>query len=303
MITRRTVQGQFLLRPDELLNQIVLYLLGYTSQKYGMALHPSLVMSNHAHIVCTDIAGDNLQNFTRDFFSLSARSLNSLLGRGENLWSVGRPNCVHIAPFAEDVIDHLSYTCVNPVEAELVSHAKKWPGVKVLPADLGAIIEVARPDFGFFRESGGLPESVRVQFTMPKVLDATQEELALCPSQEINRREAVIRKQVTDGGRKFLGAKRVRRRSTASFPKAALKKFATIPNVACKNVELRIRMLEFRKRRQERYNELRRSIAGLKREASDVVFPQGTFALRFWYGLPREPWQGCLWRQLLAGMT
>ena len=84
--------------------------------------------------MCTDTLGDNLQNFTRDFFSLSARSLNYLHGRGENLWSVGRPNCVHIAPYADDAIGLLGYGSVNPVEAELVSHVKKWPGVKVLPA-------------------------------------------------------------------------------------------------------------------------------------------------------------------------
>jgi putative transposase len=295
LVTHRTTQGEFLLRPEEPLTQNYFYLLGYMQQYYTIEFHTSCIMINHPHILLTDVLGDQLQRFNRHFFSLMARSTNCYRGRRENLWNTGKPNCVHIAPLAEDVIDHAAYIIVNPVEAELVSTAKKWPGLRVLASEMGRLeVRAKRPGF-FYSSKGKMPEETVVRFTLPKVWDADPEELRLRISQECNLREMAIRERVRAKGRTFLGAKRVKRQSPQSKPKAALEQFGLIPHVACKDRALRKRMLEWRRERRKHYDETRALFAqGVK----DLVFPEGTFVLHFHHGQAREPWTGCIWRRL-----
>ena len=57
LITRRTVQRTFLLRPSRQLNQAFLYCLAYAAERYGIGVHAFCVMSNHMHLVVTDPRG------------------------------------------------------------------------------------------------------------------------------------------------------------------------------------------------------------------------------------------------------
>lgn len=59
LISRPCTQRQFLLRPDETVNQIYLYCLGEAAQRYEMTLHGWMPMGNHQHVQ----ARDNLGNF------------------------------------------------------------------------------------------------------------------------------------------------------------------------------------------------------------------------------------------------
>ena len=297
MVTHRTTQGEFLLRPDPLVNQNFLYILGYLQERHAIGFHTATFMSNHPHILLTDHLGDSLQRFNREFFSLTARSLNRYWGRSENLWSTRKPNCVLVAPRAEDIVDHAAYIIVNPVEAELVSHAKNWPGVRILASEMGRLeLVTPQPEF-FFDAIGGMPPETRVRFTLPKVWDATPEELRTRIEEECNRREQQIRERVKKENRSFAGAKSVKRRSPFSKPKEQPPFGEAIPHVACKEPRLYVAMLEWRERRQQRYRQL---LGQLREGVRDVVFPEGTFALHFWYGLARREWGGCIWTRLAA---
>jgi len=65
--------------------------------------------------------------------------------------------------------------------------------------------------------------------------------------------------------------------------------FELNPHVACKDTSLRVRFLQWRARRQRRYEERR---AALLEGVRDVVFPEGTYAQHFLHGCAREEWRG-----------
>ena len=289
MVTRRTTQRQLLLRPDKALVQCYYYILGYLQTRHRVEYHNMTVLSNHLHLLLTDLEGDQVQAFNREFFSLMARSTNCYRGRNENLWSSGKPSCVCVAPRTEDIVDKCAYIITNPVEAGLVSHAKKWPGVRVLAHDMGRLqLRVQRPGF-FFRESGDLPEEVVVRFTLPKVWDSTEKALREQIADESRRREESIRDRFRRADQKFLGVKRVCRSSTRSSATSPEEWFKLSPHVACKDRVLRGKFLKWRRVRQRRYEECRSEIlAG----GESLAFPSGTYVLHFVYGHPREPWKG-----------
>ena len=289
ILSRRVSHREYLLRPDHPLIANILYILGYLQTCYAIEYHAAVTLSNHLHLLLTDILGDQIQAFNRDFFSLLARSINCYWGRSENLWSSDKPSCVMVSPRSEDVVDHAAYITVNPVEAGLVSHAKKWPGVQVRASEMGrSFLRVPRPQF-FYDPEGRMPDQVTVKFTLPKVWDAEPEELRTRIEQECNRREREIRKRFREQGRKFLGAKRVRRQSPRSAPTTWEPLFGLNPHVACKDTLLRIRFLHWRTDRQRRYEEKR---AAMLEGRKDVVFPEGTYMLHFVCGQAREEWKG-----------
>ncbi|MBK6849276.1 MAG: hypothetical protein IPG96_17695 [Proteobacteria bacterium] len=58
MITRRCTQRQFLLRPSAAVNRILGYCLAVAAERYGLRLHAFCAMSNHLHVVATDVHGN-----------------------------------------------------------------------------------------------------------------------------------------------------------------------------------------------------------------------------------------------------
>ena len=57
MVTRRCAQGQFLLSPSALVNQVFLYCLAYAAQFSGVQVVAFVCLSNHWHAIVTDVEG------------------------------------------------------------------------------------------------------------------------------------------------------------------------------------------------------------------------------------------------------
>lgn len=297
MITRRILLRMMLLLPAKDLVQSFLYILGYLQTKFDVEYHNLCCLSNHVHFMLTDVLGDQLQAFNREFFSLTGRSSNCFLRRRENFWNSDKPNCVFLAPLAETLAAQGGYINANPVEAGLVSHSAKWKGCQVRPSELGKrVVRVQRPRF-FFSPNGDMPDEVEVRFTIPKAIDATPEEVQLRMCQELNRLEQEARAQFKREGRAFLGMKRVLRKSRNAVAESREDWFGLKPTVACKDTSLRIKFLEWKKARRQKYDDAREQLLEGDRE---VCFPEGTWTLHFYYGHERESWQGCIWRRLMA---
>ena len=159
-VSRRVHQREFLLVPGPVVNAIVLYALAraldLTPQ---IRLHAFLAMSNHIHLVLTDVyepslnQKSGLSRFFALLDALIARSLNCHYGRRGHFWEQGsfRPTQIHDVPALEDQI---LYLLCNPVDAGLVPHPGRWPGVCLLPSAFGTTIPVAKPRTAFF---GGRP--------------------------------------------------------------------------------------------------------------------------------------------------
>jgi len=57
LVTRRCLGRRFLLRPDPVLNQVFAYCIARAAEKHGVEVHALGVMSNHHHLVMTDVRG------------------------------------------------------------------------------------------------------------------------------------------------------------------------------------------------------------------------------------------------------
>jgi putative transposase len=55
LLTRRCSERRFFLRPSRALNEILRYVLAVAAERYGVVLHALCVLSNHVHIVFTDV--------------------------------------------------------------------------------------------------------------------------------------------------------------------------------------------------------------------------------------------------------
>ncbi len=118
LLTRRSSERRFFLRPSRTVNHILRYVLAVATQRYGVALHAFCVLSTHLHLVLTDVKG-NLPEFERYLHSLIARSINALHGHFESFWAPGSYSAVALLA-SEDVVSKCAYVLCNPTTAGLV---------------------------------------------------------------------------------------------------------------------------------------------------------------------------------------
>lgn len=284
LLTRRTVQREFLLTPSRQINQIVLYCLGVAAQKYDVRLHGFCVMSNHPHTVATDEAG-RLPEFERWFHEFTAKAINASMGRWGALWEPGSYSAVNCVT-AEDTLDAMTYTVTNPVAAARVTRADLWPGVNILPSALGRTIRVKRPTI-FFRPDGPLPDEVELTFVPPPGYEhLTLEAFQALWQQRIEAEEARLRAEVHASGRRFAGRRAVRRQSPHERAKSRERRRALNPRIKCRDRQLRVAAIKDLQRFHAEHREARlRFKAGLR----DVLFPVGTYWLRVHAGVHCTP--------------
>src|SRR5262249_33165800 len=156
LISRRCTQRQFLLRPDETVEQIYLYCLAEAAQRFGIALHGWIAMSNHHHALITDPHA-RLPDFLAHLHEMLARALNAHRGRWENFWAAEQPNAVYLVEDA-DRFDKLVYLLANPVADHLVERVTDWPGASSLSQNLSARSRRVKRPRSFFRKDGPMPE-------------------------------------------------------------------------------------------------------------------------------------------------
>jgi putative transposase len=164
-LSRRCTQRQFLLRPDESVEQIYLYCLAEAAQRFDITIHGWIAMSNHHHALIHDTYG-RLPAFLAHLHKMLAKALNALRGRWENFWASEQPNAVYLVD-KDDRFDKLLYILANPVADHLVDRVTDWPGASSLSMNLsGREKRVKRPR-GFFREDGPMPEEVVLRAHRP----------------------------------------------------------------------------------------------------------------------------------------
>ncbi len=279
LLTRRCTHRQFLLRPGNDINQVFRYCLGCASKQYHVKIHAVVVMSNHFHIVATDVDGV-LPDFMTLLNGNLARSLNSFYQRSENFWEpkkYSRP----MLPSNEAVLEKMVYTLTNPVAAGLVSSGTEWPGViSDTLRDGPQRITVKKPDF-FFRkqEDGGeLPDEVELVIERPSGFDDLDDKaFGEALQKAVDATEKGHGAKLKAKGRKFLGAKRVRAQSPKDFPKTHEPRGNIDPIVATRNPKLRVEALAAYRRFLGEYAV---ALAAYRAGDHDVIFPAGTYWMR-----------------------
>ena len=276
LVTRRCSQRQFLLRPSREVNQIFLYCLAEAARRTGVQVHAFCVLSNHYHLVITDVQG-RLPEFARWLHEFVAKCINAMLGRWEAVWCPGSYSAVRLENSGA-VAEKIVYTLTNPVAAGLVRHGYHWPGLRS-PAAGARAFEAKRPRV-FFRVNGPAPKSASLMLTPPPWSDENTPGIDF--AQAVEEREAELRRRVDSDARGFLGRRAVLCQSPWTTPSAREERRVLRPRVACRDKWKRVEALQRLKLFLIAYrNAWLRFRAGQR----DVVFPAGTYGLRVHHGV------------------
>lgn len=279
MLTRRTTQRQFLLRPDDVVNETFTYCLAVAAKRYHIEVILPSALSNHHHTVIYDRHGLVIQ-FIEHFHKLLAKALNVHRGRWENFWSSEAPCIVRLIDPA-DVIDKIVYAATNPVKDGLVERVHHWPGVNGLSALLNQRPLRARRPRQFFRADGPMPDEVTLDLVIPPELGDADEVRRVIRERvaEVERRVAVER---AERGAKVLGRRAVLRQSWRDSPTSREPRRDLRPRVAARSVWARVEALARDRAFLIAYREARASwIAGIT-----TAFPFGTYWLRRFANVP-----------------
>jgi putative transposase len=279
LITRRCYQRTFRLRPSARTNQIFLYRLARAAQKTGVRIHAVCVMSNHHHLVVTDVRGE-LPVFLRELHRSTAKAINASQGQWENLWSAEQTSAVHLGD-EDDILRKIAYVVANPVDAGLVAEPRDWPGL-LLWEDHE--VPVTRPD-DYFDPLGESPERLALRIesptrkgAAPRPVSAWRQRLATA----IRDRVAAAHHAVRCAGLAFLGRNAVLAASFIARAKSYEVRRGLVPTVAAADPETRRTLLTIRVQFLGAY---RTALELWRRGLRDVTFPIGTWWLRVHHGV------------------
>jgi len=279
MITRRTLRRHHLFRPDSAIRQLYLYTLAVCARQFGICVHAVTLMSTHEHLIVTD---------TKGRFPLFLRELHRLVSLGTKVlrkwegptWDHEQTSVVRLLT-DQAIVEKLAYVMANPVQAGLVRQARDWPGITVLPKELGRRTWMLnRPDAYFRADNPQWPETVELCLTLPPVLAERDgaEEVREVVGEELERQERRAHQEIARRGWRFLGAARVRRlspyRRATSFELLRNRN----PTFAVGRGQQRVffqAVAELRAFRRAYRDALEQWRAGLR----SVVFPQGTWSM------------------------
>jgi REP element-mobilizing transposase RayT len=284
LVTRRCSERRFFLRPSTLTNEIFLFVLAVAAERFGVEVHAFCVLSNHYHLVVTDVLG-TLPAFMQYLDSLVARATNASIGHWEGFWSSEVSYSAVSHASMSDVIAKVAYVLANPVEAGLVQHGRDWPGLRTAPEQLGSATIVARRPKKFFRPNGDMPETVSLALTAPAGF-ASAAEFQARAAKATYALEAERRREHELAGRSFLGRARILTQSPFARPAPGEPRRTLSPRVAAKDKWKRIealgRWVGFTRAYRGAWNALQ---AGVR----DVVFPVGTYLMRIRFGVRCAP--------------
>lgn len=302
-ITARAVRRMFLFRPDREFVRVFEYLLAVAANSFGIRVHEVLCMSNHFHMLLTDVHG-RLPEFMHFFDSLLARSVNSL--RGTNGRVFEQEYGLVVETDDDGLIAHAVYTLANPCADHLVKRSRHWPGFSTLRMEYGQTVKIERPKVGLWKEELGertrrqprargrdvqrgkpsrLPEVVEFTLERPPVrLELSDAELRTEIRVQLDLREMELIERRRREGRAVLGRKEVLAQRWDGFPRAEEELFVARPRVAGR-LRSRIAALQAIRGFLDAYQRAREQFLGGNHE---VAWPYGTWAMRVRFGLPCE---------------
>ena len=279
MITRRTLRRHHLFRPDPAIRQLYLYTLAVCAEQFGVLVHAVTLMSTHEHLIVTDTHG-RLPDFMRRLHRLVSLGTQVLRRWEGPTWDHEQASVVRLLT-EEAMLEKLAYVMVNPVKAGLVHRARDWPGIIVLPQELGRRTwTVKRPGVYFDERNPQWPDTVRLSLTLPTILQRSYgaEKVREVVGEELERQETLAQKELTRRGLRVVGAKRVcrlsphRRATSSELPRDRNPTFA----VGRGQRPMFFRAVaELRAFRRAYRTALEAWRAGLR----SVVFPQGTWCM------------------------
>jgi REP element-mobilizing transposase RayT len=278
MVQRRIVHRLFYLRPTQTTVATFAYCLGYAAKRTGMLLHDFMVLSNHYHIVLSDPHA-RLPKFMQILNSFVARAINASYGQFGTFWE-REPYTAPELPDDIDLVDKCVYTLLNPCAADLVEHARDWPGLSSWAMEYGKPVIATRPDHVFGED---MPLHVELVLTRPPVmLELSDEQLRAEIRRRVSEREEqLIEKRATEG-RRVLGAERVRAQRPDESPARPTEAFGTRPRVSTRSPGTKRSTIE---RNQTWLAEYRDALKSYLSGIREALFPVGTYLMHVRFGV------------------
>ena len=270
LVTRRCIGRRFLLRPDAEVNRLFAYCLARAADKHGIEIHALGVMSNHYHMVVTDV-----RCVLPDFMMSLNRSLAMCIKRlrdwDEVVWEPNVPySAVELAGSSE-FLDKVAYALLNPVSAGLVRTPERWPGVLSTLAQLRqGMLQANRPRVWFKDKA---PKQVTLRWTVPPGFRTKREYLEALEAL-VSSRLTQLRTELLRQGRSYLGSTRVRKTRVTERPKTKKQRFGRNPTFSALTQK---RWLDAMKRLRAFRRAYRAAYAAWRNGDSDAEFPLGTW--------------------------
>ena len=270
LVTRRCIGRRFLLRPDRTVNNLFVYCLAIAANRFGVEVHAFSVMSNHYHLVATDVRGV-LPDFMASLNRALAMSIKLIRDWDEVVWE---PNVQYSAIALggpSEFLDKIAYAILNPVGAGLVRSPEHWPGALSTLAVLAeGEVRARRPAVWFKKTSA---ERVALRVSVPPGF-ASHGSYVAAIRRLVTGRQAQVRAALRREGRGFLGRNGVRRTPVTARPSSAKQRPGRSPTFSALTRERWLAALKglraFRLAYREAYTAWRNG-------SRDVEFPSGTW--------------------------
>lgn len=279
------------------------FVLAAMAEKFAgrILLHEFQFLSNHFHLLLTDIDGC-LPEFMCELDSLLTRNLNAI--HGESGSGIEGYNAVAVQD-DDKVLEHAVYTLANVCSAHLVRRAAQWDGPSSDALEYGETLAVERPNDGIWKyaddrdrrhrkrrqrrspmnaERGRrrcrtkMPKVARMQLVRPPGFQQLSDaQLRRLVRERLEKREDELIRQRRRQGRKVLGMRKVRLQPYWASPRNTEDMFRTTPSVSGRSKWARIEALARRAEFIEVYRQARDAFRAGER---DVVFPHGTWLMK-----------------------
>ncbi|HET7824046.1 MAG TPA: hypothetical protein VFK90_01880 [Anaeromyxobacter sp.] len=281
LVTRRCSERRLFLRPSRFTDATFLYVLAVATQRYRVLVHAFCVMSNHYHLIVTDV-GAQLPAFMQYVDSLVARATNVSLGRWEGFWSSDGSYSAVSHGATEDIVRKTAYVLANPVAAGLVRTGREWPGLWTAPEQLGTATFTSRRPENFFRSDGTMPESAGLALAVPSGF-ASAEQYQSAVAAALHDLEAEAQRKIVAARGGFLGRAAVLAQNPFGRPASRERRRQLRPRVAAADPSI---LAEALSRLVAFLDAYRLAWTARRCGARDVVFPAGTYLLRVVHSVP-----------------
>jgi REP element-mobilizing transposase RayT len=134
-ITCRTDHGRYLLRPDPVIDDILLGVLGRAQRLYPVEICGFSFLSSHYHLLLWVPDARSMAKFMWYFQTNAAREVGRLTDWPDGIWS-DRYTSIPVSDEPAAQVDRLRYVLAQGVKEGLVARVEEWPGIGMLKAVL-----------------------------------------------------------------------------------------------------------------------------------------------------------------------
>lgn len=252
------------------MNDLFRYCLARAAEAHGIELHAVTVMSNHYHLVLTDVRGV-LPDFMRALNRQVAMGVKRLRDWDEVVWEPNVPYSAVALESPREVLDKVAYTLLNPVSACLVRRTELFPGVVSTLAQLReGRLDAPRPSVWFKNTA---PKRATLRFCVPAGF-SNEAQYFQALEALIRSRLRILEAEHSRRRQEYVGRAAILRTRVTARPNTKKQRFGRRPTFSALSQERWKRALQLLRGFRRAY---RAAYESWRSGDRDVVFPRGSW--------------------------